>query len=232
MSVSILTQARIEAIAGVQTLPSAPQAQPVAQALDADNQGGISGSKPVARLSLEAVTALNGSCASCTDGSCSSCSDSSKGIGDSSLSDDEKAQIKELKKADQETRAHEQAHQAAGGPYAGAPSFEYEAGPDNKRYAVKGEVKIDSAPVPGNPQATIDKAEVVIRAALAPAKPSPQDYKVAAQARQTLVEAQSQLQAEKQDKLQGKDQSSDDPRAAQIQQQNDQISQIVSIAIA
>lgn len=48
---------------------------------------------------------------------------------------------------------------------------------------------IDYGPVPNDPQATIEKMQTVIAAAMAPADPSPTDYQVAAQARQYLLEA-------------------------------------------
>lgn len=115
----------------------------------------------------------------------------------SGLTDEEKAQVDELKQRDREVRAHEQAHAAVGGAYASAPSYEYETGPDGNRYAVGGEVSIDVSPISGDPQATIQKMEVVKRAALAPAEPSPQDRAVAAQADQTRLKAQAELQAQR-----------------------------------
>jgi len=115
----------------------------------------------------------------------------------SGLTEEEKAQVDELKQRDREVRAHEQAHAAVGGAYASAPSYEYESGPDGNRYAVGGEVSIDVSPVSGDPEATIQKMEVVKRAALAPAEPSPQDRAVAAQADQTRLQAQAELQQQR-----------------------------------
>lgn len=99
---------------------------------------------------------------------------------------------------DREVRAHEAAHANVGGIYAGAPSYQYQRGPDGRNYAVGGEVSIDTSPVPGDPQATIAKAQVVRRAALAPAQPSLQDRAVASealameqQARRELLESAS-----------------------------------------
>lgn len=97
--------------------------------------------------------------------------------------------LNQLKQIDREVRQHEQAHQTVGGAYTGSISYEYEVGPDGKRYAVAGEVPIDYGPVPNDPQATIEKMHTVIAAAMAPADPSPKDYQVAAQARQYLLEA-------------------------------------------
>ena len=77
------------------------------------------------------------------------------------------------------------------------PSFEYETGPDNQRYAVAGEVPIDASAVPGDPAATIDKMAVVKAAALAPAKPSAQDRAVAAQAAATAAAAAAELDQKK-----------------------------------
>lgn len=105
-------------------------------------------------------------------------------------------QLTELKARDREVRAHEAAHQAVGGQYAGAISYVYERGPDGAQYAVGGEVAIDTSPVDGDPQATIEKMRTVRSAALAPAEPSPQDRAVAAQAMQTMLQAQSDLAAD------------------------------------
>jgi len=96
------------------------------------------------------------------------------------LSSEEKKQIAELKARDNEVRAHEAAHVAAGGQYirSGA-SYQYQTGPDGGRYAVGGEVSIDTSAVKGDPEATIAKMQVVKRAAAAPASPSGQDRAVA-----------------------------------------------------
>lgn len=120
------------------------------------------------------------------------------------LTEEEKAQVEALKARDREVRAHEQAHAAVGGAYAGAPTYEYQVGPDGNRYAVGGSVSIDTAPVDGDPEATIDKLEQVKAAALAPAEPSGQDRAVAAQADAGIQQAQAQLNAQKADELAGR----------------------------
>lgn len=119
------------------------------------------------------------------------------------LTEDEQKQVDELKKRDAEVRAHEQAHAAVGGSYASAPTYEFQTGPDNKQYAVGGEVQIDAAPVPNDPKATIEKMDIVIRAALAPQEPSAQDKKVAAEAQKNRSEAQAELAKQKQLELNG-----------------------------
>lgn len=107
------------------------------------------------------------------------------------LSEEEKKQVSDLRKRDAEVRAHENAHAGAGGAHAGSPSYEMQRGPDGKAYAVGGEVAIDTS-AESTPEATARKMDVVIRAALAPADPSPQDQRVAAAARQTRVAAQAE----------------------------------------
>ncbi len=102
-------------------------------------------------------------------------------------------QISELKKRDQEVRAHETAHAAVGGNTTGAPSFTYEQGPDGRRYAVSGEVSVDLSPVAGDPHATIAKMQKIHAAALAPANPSAQDKQVASAAIKTIASAQTEL---------------------------------------
>ncbi|MBL1146153.1 MAG: hypothetical protein HND56_06955 [Pseudomonadota bacterium] len=113
------------------------------------------------------------------------------------LTEAEEKTVRELKQRDIEVRAHEQAHKSVGGPYAGAVSFDTVTGPDGREYAVGGEVQIDASAVRGNPEETIRKMEIVIRAALAPAEPSPQDVQVAAQAQQTKLQAQAELRQER-----------------------------------
>ena len=66
-------------------------------------------------------------------------------------------------------------------------------GPDGQRYAVGGEVPIDLSAVPGNPQATLQKALTIRRAALAPSDPSEADQAVAAQATTLAAQAQQEL---------------------------------------
>jgi len=111
------------------------------------------------------------------------------------LSEEEKQDVKELKATDRKVHAHEQAHMAAGGNLVkGAASFDYITGPDGHRYAVGGEVTIDTSEVDGDPQATILKAAHIRRAALAPADPSAQDRAVAAEAATMAYRARMELQ--------------------------------------
>ena len=110
----------------------------------------------------------------------------------------EAQQISELSKRDIEVKTHEQAHAAVGGSFAQSPSYEYEKGPDGRRYAVDGEVSIDVAPISGDPQATISKMQKVYAAAMAPVQPSMADIRVAAQAVQYMNEAKQALVVERQ----------------------------------
>ena len=108
------------------------------------------------------------------------------------LSEQEIEQVRDLAARDREVRAHEQAHASVGGRYASAPSYTFQRGPDGRQYAVGGEVSIDISPVAGDPEATIAKAQIVRRAALAPAEPSAQDRSVAAEA--TAIEQQARVE--------------------------------------
>ncbi len=116
------------------------------------------------------------------------------------LLDDERVKevVQELQAIDRKVRQHEMAHKVAGGPYAGPPQFKFVRGPDGRLYAVAGEVKIDVSEEK-NPEDTIRKMEQVIRAALAPADPSPQDRRVAAEAAQKLMKARMELLKEKEE---------------------------------
>lgn len=116
------------------------------------------------------------------------------------LSAEEQAEVQKLKQRDTEVRAHEQAHlSAAGGIATSGASFSFQRGPNGQRYAIGGEVQIDSSPVAGDPAATIRKADIIKRAALAPAAPSSQDQKVAAQATATAAKARAELLQSNQD---------------------------------
>lgn len=120
--------------------------------------------------------------------------ESSAGQTNRHASADEQREIERLKARDREVRAHEAAHLAAAGGHAtSGAKFEYERGPDGVNYAVGGEVSIDTSAVAGDPQATLQKAQQVQRAALAPADPSGQDRQVAAQAAAMAAQARAEL---------------------------------------
>ncbi|MDM7862057.1 putative metalloprotease CJM1_0395 family protein [Alteromonas sp. ASW11-36] len=113
----------------------------------------------------------------------------------------EQLEIQQLQQRDQEVRSHEQAHASVGGQYAGLPVYEYETGPDGKRYAVGGEVSIDIGEEI-TPDETLRKMLQVKAAALAPAEPSPQDLRVASEASQRAFEARSELNEQRAEELQ------------------------------
>jgi hypothetical protein len=116
------------------------------------------------------------------------------------LSPEEQSVVNELRNRDREVRAHEQAHVSAGGAYIrGGVSYRYQRGPDNRSYAVGGEVGIDTAPERDDPGATITKMQAVRAAALAPADPSAQDRAVAAAAARNESAARAELAKEEQD---------------------------------
>jgi hypothetical protein len=104
--------------------------------------------------------------------------------------------VRSLSQRDSEVHAHENAHSAVGGQYAGSANYTYQRGPDGVNYAVGGEVPIDVAAIPGDPAATLEKMQLVQRAALAPAEPSSQDRKVAALAAQQASQARAELVSE------------------------------------
>jgi hypothetical protein len=96
----------------------------------------------------------------------------------------------------QSVEAHEQNHRLALGPYAASGiSYTTRRGPDGERVATGGSIKADLSPVPGNPQATLRKANAVRRAALAPGDPSSADMRVAADAYRLAQQAREDLNA-------------------------------------
>jgi len=126
---------------------------------------------------------------------------SADGAQGDGLSDEEKAELKAMKERDAEVKRHEQAHARVGGRHAGAPQYQYETGPDDRRYAVSGSVSIDVSPVAGKPKETIRKMDIVKRAALAPEDPSAQDRAVAVRAQQEKLQAQRELAEQKRDEV-------------------------------
>jgi len=120
----------------------------------------------------------------------------SEGASDDQYTEEEQQQIAQLKARDREVRAHEQAHAAAGGAQAGAPSYSYQQGPDGRQYAVGGEVPIKAGASSSDPAAAIRELEQVVRAALAPAQPSGQDRAVAAGAQAQIAQLRAQAAKE------------------------------------
>ena len=156
---------------------------------------GVVGGKP---LSGEALQTLQGTEQAGTVGK------SGESETEGELTDEEKEVVEKLKSRDQEVRPHEAAHAAAGGQYAGAPTFSYQQGPDGKRYAIGGEVSIDTSPG-STPEETIRKADQIRAAALAPADPSGQDQAVAAAAIQMKAQAQAEKAAQRAEEQKAKD---------------------------
>lgn len=107
------------------------------------------------------------------------------------LTQKEVQQVRELQSIDKNVKAHEAAHQAAGGGLAGAASFTYTRGPDNQMYATAGEVPV-SMQKGNTPEETIANARQIVAAAMAPADPSPQDYKIAANAAKMEFDARAE----------------------------------------
>ena len=109
------------------------------------------------------------------------------------LTQDQKMQVIELQRRDLEVRTHEAAHMSAGAGLTTGASHSYQRGPDNKMYAIGGEVGIDTSPGK-TPEETLKKAAQIKRAALAPAQPSSADLQVAATATNMEIEAKMEIQ--------------------------------------
>ena len=165
------------------------------------------GGKP---LSGEALQTLQGTE---LPGAVSASSESDDTNAEGELTDEEKEVVEKLKARDQEVRRHEAAHAAAGGSFAGAPTFSYQQGPDGKRYAVGGEVSIDLSPG-STPEETARKADQIRAAALAPADPSGQDQAVAAAAVQMKAQAQAEGAKQRAEEQKAKDAEKDEEQPA------------------
>ena len=114
---------------------------------------------------------------------------SSKTAQPGQLTAEQQQQVEQLKQTDRRVHQHEQAHLAVGRDLVrSGATYSYQIGPDNQRYAVAGEVSIDTSPG-RTPEETIPKAQHIRATALAPADPSAQDQSVAAQASRMEGEA-------------------------------------------
>ena len=117
------------------------------------------------------------------------------------LTEEDIRKIEELKKIDKKVHTHEQAHLSAAGGYArGGANYDYITGPDGNRYANSGHVNLDTGKEK-TPEATIRKANVIQKAALAPADPSPADKQIAANAAKMAADAQQELAEKKMPKF-------------------------------
>jgi hypothetical protein len=119
--------------------------------------------------------------------------DQPKPPGPDKLTADQQLMLEELRQRDRDVRAHEAAHQAAGGSLTSGASFSYQTGPDGRAYAIGGEVGI-SLSTGRTPDETIAIARQIRAAALAPADPSGQDLRVASEAAALELQATMQKQ--------------------------------------
>ncbi|PLX71457.1 MAG: hypothetical protein C0602_01215 [Denitrovibrio sp.] len=108
------------------------------------------------------------------------------------LTEEQQKKVEELKKRDQEVRAHEQAHLVAGAPYTYGIKYQYEKGPDSNNYAVSGSVQIDTRKE-ATPERNLEKAQIIKRSAQAPEQPSAQDKKVLQAAHRLEQEARAEM---------------------------------------
>ena len=108
-----------------------------------------------------------------------------------------------LRSRDREVRSHEAAHASAGGNLVvSGPSYTYQKGPDGRSYAIGGEVQLDVSAVANDPEATLKKSAQIRRAALAPADPSSQDLRVAANANQLASRARVDIAVQRREEAQ------------------------------
>jgi hypothetical protein len=174
----------------------------------------------VITLSDEAIEALEKSNNS-EDGTEENSEQEETSTNEIELSEKDKQVVVEMKARDTEVRAHEQAHVAAAGGLAGSPTYEYQNGPDGKRYAVGGHVHIDTSPGK-TPEETLIKAGKIRAAAMAPGEPSPQDRSVAGQATRMASEARMEIAQDKQEEIQEATDSAEESNGETSNEHNSQ----------
>jgi hypothetical protein len=136
------------------------------------------------------------------------------GAATGELTPAQQRRVDELKQIDRNVRAHEAAHMAAGqGLVTHGATYGYIYGPDGKRYAVSGEVGIDTSPEK-TPEANLDKGRRIRAAALAPRDPSPQDYRVASVGSQLENRGRAEQTRERLDQTYGKNSATTAPQPA------------------
>ncbi|HAE21058.1 MAG TPA: hypothetical protein DCG47_01870 [Spirochaetaceae bacterium] len=95
---------------------------------------------------------------------------------------------------DRAVRGHEAAHLSALGPYAASPAiFATASAPDGQRLAISAKIKVDLSEVPGNPEATLQKARTILNAANAPVDPSAADLRMVARAYALMQQAKEDI---------------------------------------
>ncbi len=100
------------------------------------------------------------------------------------LSAEETDLQRRLQARDAKVRQHEAAHiMAAGGQVHGGPVYDYQTGPDGRRYAVGGSVNISMTSFAGDDEAGVRQARRAARAATAAGDPSLRDMQAASHAR-------------------------------------------------
>ncbi len=102
------------------------------------------------------------------------------------MSVQERGQLQQMQARDAAVRQEEETHAAMAGPYAGAPQYELQQGPDGRQYVVNGAVPIRFTSAATGDQAATEQAMRAIRAsAQSPTAPSTADMQVFQQASQT-----------------------------------------------
>ena len=107
---------------------------------------------------------------------------------------DDAAQVRELKVRDTEVRQHIAAHKAAPGPYGEIANYEFTTGPDGRQYATDGDVMIEVSAA-NSPEETVERMNMIIATALAPADPSAEDRAAAQLAQSIREQALAELRA-------------------------------------
>ncbi|GAB6183639.1 putative metalloprotease CJM1_0395 family protein [Thermodesulfovibrio hydrogeniphilus] len=109
--------------------------------------------------------------------------------------------VQQLRNIERKVVAHEMAHKAVAGKYAGPVNYGYTKGPDGKLYITSGEVSL-ALSEEATPEETVEKMEIIKRAAMAPADPSPQDIRVAQTAAIKEMRARMEMQMQEDKKYQ------------------------------
>lgn len=114
----------------------------------------------------------------------------------------ERVKLQEMQSRDGAVRREEHSHAAAAGAMAGPIRYEYETGPDGRRYVVNGEISIQGDAPSGDPKDLERLAQRVSAAAMSAQAPSAADYSAAATGYQAAGQARA-MEAENREAQRG-----------------------------
>lgn len=99
---------------------------------------------------------------------------------------------KQLELSQTQIQRHIESHRAVTTQHSSPPNYQYQP-LDGALYIVLGDVVFDTSAEPNNPQATLEKAQLIRMASMAPIDPSLQDRNASQQAMMMVTQAKGEI---------------------------------------